>query len=97
MMKSLKDLLRSDKLNTPILRGVRAAAVIEHADRALEELFGKEIKKFAAAGYYSNGVLTIACLSSVTAQEIRMNEAAFLEKLNSLTGGIKISKVRYLT
>ena len=97
MMKSLGDLLKNNNLSSPLLIGVRAAQVVEEAQKILVKEFGDDISKYAAPAYYKNGVLTIACLSSSAAQEIKLRERNILLELNDKLKGPKIEKIRYLS
>jgi hypothetical protein len=96
-MKSLGDLLKNNGISSPLLIGVRAARVVEEAEKLLVKEFGEEIKNYAAPAYYKNGILTIACLSSSAAQEIKLREKDFLTAINTVLSGIKVEKIRYLS
>jgi hypothetical protein len=97
MMKSLGELLRNNGLSSPVLIGVRAARVIEETEKLLIKEFGLEIKNYASPAYFKNGILTIACLSSSAAQEIKLREKDLLYALNTVLSGVKVEKIRYLS
>lgn len=96
-MKSLADLLRNSNLNSPILKGVRASFIVEASDAILINLFGPEIKVHASVAFFKNNTLTIACLSSTVASEIRLNEARILSQINAKVPGANVAKIRYLS
>lgn len=97
MMNSLGDLLRSKNLNSPLVRGIRAAEVIAAAEKILIKRFGQGIMSSAAPAYYKNQTLTIACLSSAAASEIKLYENQILEELKNTVPGAEIKRIRYLS
>lgn len=97
MMNSLGDLLKNRNLNSPLVRGVRAAQIIAAAEKILIERFGLGIMTSAAPAYFKNQILAIACLSSSAASEIRLYEKAILVDLNNAVPGAQIVKIRYLS
>jgi len=97
MMKSLADILKNKGNKSPFMRGVLTAAAVDTANIFLEENFGENGKKLAKAIYIKNGILVIACLSSVMAQEIRFKEEQLKKQLNLRCGENTVKKVRYLS
>lgn len=97
MMNLFGDILKSKNLNSPILRGVRASQVVEAAEKILITCFGETIKEQAAPAYFKNNTLTIACLSSTAAQEIKLYEQQILKELNGAVYGADVRKIRYLS
>ncbi len=75
---------------------VEATMVVEKTNDVLQELFGVASKRFAQAVYFKERTITITCLSSVMAQEIKLNEKQLIEKVNSKLGSIEIGRVRYI-
>ncbi|HRY63486.1 MAG TPA: DciA family protein [Patescibacteria group bacterium] len=77
---------------------VTAALVCEEFDKIMLEVFGEIIQTNAKTMYLKDKVLTVACLSPVVAQEIRIKENQLLEKINSrFSPGDKIvGRVRIL-
>ena len=73
-----------------------AALVCDEFDKIIIEIWGEKIRDQVRAIYYKNNILTIASLSSVVAQEIKLNEQNILEKLNKKFDKI-VEQIRYLT
>lgn len=96
-MKSLGDILKSKGTKSPFMRGVLTAAAVDVANIFIEENWGENGVKSAKAMYVKNGILVIACLSSIMAQEIRFKESQLLEKVNSRCGNNMAKKIRYLS
>lgn len=96
-MKSIGDLLKNNNLSSPILKGVRAAKILEETQKILVREFGDEITSYATPAYFKHKTLTIACLSSAAAQEIKLREKSILDELNRALPGVKIEKIRYLS
>lgn len=96
-MKSISSILNSASSSSPLVRGVTAAMTVETANRVLAEMFGQEIARFVSAAYVKNQVLTVACLSSTAAQEIKLREQHFIEQINNQVGKMVIQRVSYLS
>jgi len=61
---------------------VTAALVCEEFDKLLLGEWGEKIRVNAKALYLKDKVLTVACLSPVAAQEIKIKEVELLERIN---------------
>jgi hypothetical protein len=95
-MFNLGDILKKRTSQSPIWRGVTAALAVEEANKIIKELFGDEIQKYAQAVYLKNEVLSIACLSSVVAQEVKINEKKIIEKIAKKFSQNIVKKINYL-
>ena len=97
MMKSLGEILKK-QMNQQVQgwKHVEASIVVEKTNEILQELFGVESKRFAQAIYFKDRTISITCLSSVMAQEIRLNEKKIILTLNNKLGGQTVEKIRYL-
>ena len=78
------------------MRGVVASMAVEKANHVLANMFGEHIIDIARAVYIRNKALTVACLSSVSAQEIRLHEGAIVEEINKKMGDKIVDKIKYL-
>lgn len=96
VMKSLGDLLKRQMPQKQIGKQVEATIVVEKANQSLAKLFGPEAIKFAQAVYFKDKTIAIACLSSVMAQEIKLNEKQIIDYTNSKLEINAIEKVRFL-
>lgn len=97
MMKSLADILKYKGRSSPFIKGVLSAALVDNANIFIEKNWGDGGKKLAQAIYVKEGVLVIACLSSIMAQEIKLKERELLSHLNQNYSDIPIKKIRYLS
>ncbi len=95
-MRSLGDILKKQMPQTNIWKQVSATLVVEKANETIKELFGAGSFKFAQAVYYKDKTIAITCLSSVMAQEIKLNEKKIISNTNSKLGATAVEKVRYL-
>jgi predicted nucleic acid-binding Zn ribbon protein len=95
-MKSLGDLLQKKQNKSALWRGVSAALIVEESNKVLKDFLGKDAANLAQAVYFKNKIITFACLSSVTAQEIRLGENEILFKINEKFGKNTVEKIRYL-
>lgn len=90
------DVLKNKLLiQNPLRVQVEAAQVILKAEEVFKELFGPELGHLKIL-FVKNRTLTITCHSSVVAQEIRLNQAKILEKINSHFPATLIDRIRYL-
>ena len=75
---------------------ITASLIVETANKVLEETFGPASKRFAQAVYFKDKTINITCLSSVMAQEIKLNEKKILPAINNKLGAFTVEKIRYL-
>ncbi len=96
-MKSLASILQNKSFASPLLRGVSASLAVETANELLVGIFGAKIKEHASAAYLKNSVLSIACLGSTAAQEIRLREREIVDKINKKMGFSAVKKIKYMS
>lgn len=83
--------------NKAVLRNqVAAAQILEQAQAALRELLGAELADQAKPLFLKNRTLTISCSSSAVAQEIRLQQAEIVERINQKFGAKEVDRIRYL-
>lgn len=80
---------------TPLRRQIEASDVVLHAEEIFRDLFGKESRHVRPL-FLKNRTLTITCTSSVIAQEIRLNQATIVQKINDRLGRTEVDRIRYL-
>ncbi len=95
-MQTLGSLLNRPNQNRPLLKQVRSAMIVETANEFIGKTYGQGAENQARAVYLKNGILTIACLSSVLAQEMRLRQVELLNAIAAKFGPEAIKKVRYL-
>ena len=83
------------KNQSGLAKSIQASLVCEEFDKILENKWGRVVKGKAKAMYYKDKILTIASLSSVMAQEIKLHERDILEELNSNFNNA-VESLRYL-
>ena len=96
-VQSLGEILKK-QMKKPVQgwKHVEASMVVEKTNEILKEFFGAESTRFAQAVYFKERTITITCLSSVMAQEIKLNEKKIIMALNDKLGGQTVEKIRYL-
>ncbi len=95
-MQSLGNLLRLKTEQSPLLRSVNAAMIVEIANQILPELIGVKAAENAQVVFFKDRTLTLACLSSVIAQEIKLYEEQYIALLNKKCGQNIVDKIKYL-
>ncbi len=95
---ALGDLLKQRIGQGHFSEKVTAALVCEEFDKILREVFGAELENNAKTMYLKDKILTVACLSPVVAQEIRIKEIQLLEKINDKFSGSNktVERIRLL-
>src|SRR5262245_29639819 len=96
MFAHLSKILEQKSSSNPMLRGVNAAMIVEVANKALADIFGQSIVDTAQAVFLRQETLTIACLSSTAAQEIKLHEAELVDRIHKETISQVVKKVRYI-
>lgn len=74
---------------------VTAALVCDEFDKLIEQKWGNKMRHKVKALFFKENVLTIASLSSVAAQEIKLHEVEILDELNQQFGNL-VERIRYL-
>lgn len=95
-MNSIGNILKKTAPASPLLRGVMAARAVEATEKALLSMFGLIIKEHIQVISLKNGGVTIACLSSAVAQEIKLRETELIKQTNAIVGADVVKKIHYL-
>jgi predicted nucleic acid-binding Zn ribbon protein len=82
--------------NDPLKNQIESAEVVEIVKSVMVELFGEDLAKDANPLFLKNRTITISCASSVIAQEIRLNQADIVQKINDKLGKNEVDRIRYL-
>lgn len=96
MITPLKNLLTGSLGRTGASKEVMAAMICDEANNLIAKLMGEKVRKKAEAKYVKNQELSIAVLSSVVTQEIKMHEYELIEELNYKVGKEVVKKIRFL-
>lgn len=83
------------KQKSGLAKQVTAALVCDEFDKIVGEKWGKKVKHKAKAIYFKDNILTIASLSSVMAQEIKLHEREILDEINKKFSS-NVERIRYL-
>jgi len=75
---------------------VKTSLIIVSFNKLAKEMFGLRILKKMKALYIKDKVLTIACLSSVMAQELNFKKAEIIEKINKEFNSEVIKDIRFV-
>ncbi|MBI2436141.1 MAG: DUF721 domain-containing protein [Candidatus Magasanikbacteria bacterium] len=94
---SLGDVLHNKlSQNNPLKNQIESAELVQVVKNVMVELFGEELAKEANPLFLKNRTITISCSSSVIAQEIRLNQAEIVQRINNLLGKSDVDRIRYL-
>lgn len=77
-----------------IVRQIEAVTVCDIWEDVICEIFGEQVKDKSKAIHFKDGVLTVAVLSSVLAQEFKFKEEEVKEKINKKKSGF-VKKIRF--
>lgn len=89
-------LLSKWQKKSPLMKGVISSLVIEYFHELMKEKWGDKIEEQARALHVKNNILTVACISSVIASEIRLNETDFINRINQKFGIEIVKKIKYM-
>ena len=92
----LGDALQQKLGSTPFKKQLESVEVVAVAEFVLRELFAANLAEAAKPLFLKNRTLTISCASSVIAQEIRLNQAEIVQKINEKLGKDEVDRIRYL-
>lgn len=81
--------------NSSLSKQVESAGVVEASEAVFKAMFG-ELSVQAKPLFLKNRTLTVSCASSAMAQEIRVNQAVIVEKINAALGKNEVDRIRYL-
>ncbi len=95
MATKLGDLLNYSVNKAGIGQQVSAAQICTAFDRLIIDAYPK-IKDQAQAKFVKNGTLTVAVLSPIIGQEIKLHERDILENLQKKFGKKAVSRLRFL-
>lgn len=94
---SLGDVLHNKlSQNNPLKNQIESAELVQVVKNVMVELFGEELAKEANPLFLKNRTITISCSSSIIAQEIRLNQAEIVQRINNLLGKSDVDRIRYL-
>ena len=82
--------------NAPLKKQLESVEVVAAANSVLRQTFAADLAEAAKPLFLKNRTLTISCASSVIAQEIRLNQAEIVEKINQKLGKNEVDRIRYL-
>ena len=97
MFQPIGNLLGKSIKKSGAARQIEAAMVVEKAEEIIKEVLGKAVLKKFKVMYLKDNVLTIACLSSVLSQELKLNQAEIIKRLNNYFKKEVVEKLRFLS
>lgn len=95
MVIHIKNILDRNIREAGIKQPVTAAIVCGEFNKVAVEIIGDKIKDKAKALYVKNRTLTVAVLSSVIGQELKLHEKEILEKVNKKIGENAVDRIRF--
>ena len=91
----LKKLVDDSAARHGIKDDVQASLAVDAAQKIFREMFGDAIAKTMKPLYVKRGVLTVSCMSSVAAQELKLREREILKRLNEHEGNATVERIRF--
>ncbi|HEX9664490.1 MAG TPA: DUF721 domain-containing protein [Patescibacteria group bacterium] len=89
--KILKNSIKKSGLEPQI----EASLVLEEAGQILYAIFGDKIVNQARPLYVKNKILTIAVLSSIVSQELKLRESEIIDKINKKFEKNLVARLRF--
>jgi len=95
--KPLGSLLRKNVQAKGMSYQVEAAMALQYFDEVVEDLWQGKMKGRAKPLYLKDHILTVASLSPVFSQELRLKQAAVVSYINDKAGHEIISNLRFMS
>ena len=95
-MRSLGNILGNKSHQSFLMRGVAGAMAIEEASKILISIFGETAGNSCQVVAVKNKILTVACLSSVLEEQIKVREKEIVDNINEKLKEVAIEKIRFL-
>ncbi|MFA6097510.1 MAG: DUF721 domain-containing protein [Candidatus Paceibacterota bacterium] len=95
MLSTINSGLKRSINKAGIVRQVDAARACEAWQEVISGMFTKEVAERSHALRCKNGVMTVAVLSSVFAQEFKFKEDEIINAINKKMGADVVNKLRY--
>jgi len=95
MLSTIKSGLKRSINKAGIGKQVDAARVCEFWQEVVGDIFTPEVAHKSHAIRCKNGVMTIAVLNSVFAQEFKFKEGEIIDEINKKMGAIIVNKIRF--
>jgi len=95
-MQLFSDILSKYVKKTGLMKSVEASMVVEFVNSWFVAEWGEMMKTEAKAMSLKNDLLTIACMSSVAANEIKLREKLLLVTVNEKFGENTITHIKFM-
>lgn len=95
-MKEIKDLLFKNIQRAGIARQVEATLILAKFDGILKDIFGPRILNSAKAVSLKDQVITVACLSEIVSQELKIKEREMIRGINEQFNKKIAERLRFL-
>ena len=82
-MEHIKKFLAQRIKQSGFSQQVKTSLLIEEFNKLIIKIFGANLSKKLKPLYIKDNILTVACLSSVMAQEMNFKKAEIIEKINA--------------
>jgi len=96
MYFDIKSLLPKSIKRAGINKQIEATQVLEMFNKVVKDFFNDEFQRDLRPLYIKNKILTVACLSSIIAQELYFKEKDIIARINKSFGQEIINKIKYL-
>lgn len=80
-----------------IMAGVKAAMIVEYANQALSEFFGSDVLSSIEASHTKNQVIYFKTTNATARQEIMLNQATIIDKINQKSTYSNIEKIKFVS
>ncbi len=96
-MEPIKKIISKNIKKSGLAPKVEASLVVESFSEIIAEVLSPKIAKKVQAMHLKNKTLTIACLSSVLAQEVQLHQKKIINRLNKKFDKTVVDKLRFMT
>ncbi len=95
-MQHIKVLLNKRLRQTGLSKNINTSLVIEEFEVLIEQALGEKVYARIKPLYIKNKILTVACLSSVMAQELNIRKRQLIAQINKKFGSLVLKDIRFI-
>ena len=95
-MQHIKVLLNKRLRQTGLSKNINTSLVIQEFEVLIEKALGEKVYARIKPLYIKNKILTVACLSSVMAQELNIRKRQLIAQINKKFGSLILKDIRFI-
>jgi len=95
-MDKIDKILNFKHGDSSLMKSIRASLIVEHFNKLISEEWGRSMINHVNGVSYKEKTLTVACMSAVAANEVKLKEGLLVRKMNLEFGDSTVTDVKYM-